>query len=54
MRDRIAKDRHMVLLAQGLRAPAELGDQLAGAVFEHVFLRRRHRRSDREWSSRRG
>jgi ATP-dependent helicase HrpA len=38
VRDRIGKDRSFVLLAQGLRAPSELGDQLARSVFEHVFL----------------
>src|SRR4029453_7645341 len=38
IRDRVGKDKALVLLAHGFRAPAELGEQLARAVFEQVFL----------------
>jgi ATP-dependent helicase HrpA len=37
IRDGLAKDRALVLLAQGVGTPLELGDQLALAVFAQVF-----------------
>jgi ATP-dependent helicase HrpA len=38
IRDRIARDANVALLAQGLATPTQLGDQLAQKVFEQVFV----------------